>query len=424
MSIVMKTISDLGHIITGNTPPRKKPEYYGDAYPFIKPTDIEIDSRYTLNPAECYSELGYQKYLTSMIPKNSTCVVTIGSIGKKITMAHTDCFINQAMNAIVPYPQFNAAYVFYLMKNNLSSVKSSDSGTSSGRENVSKSAFSSIEILVETDIRMQGRIASILSAYDDLIENNLQRMKLLEDALKCEYRLLSNQSEGCENKLTDYVDFVKGVEPGAKNYHTRNTEDLLPFIRVGDLSKMDYNTFIEAKYSNEVIAKGEDVLISLDATIGLVRSGLTGCYSTGIRKVQSKGTLSQPFIYCLLKSNMIQNVIKQHARGSTILHAGSAIPHLKFNLPTSNALRYFDSKAIPIYELLQNLSKQNTQLRQARDILLPKLMSDEIDVEGDISKSTIIEMPNYETMAAEDEVPYVVDKTHNQSLNKTTYINT
>ena len=93
------------------------------------------------SPEESYSEEGYKKYRRSLIPKGATCVVTRGSIGKKMTMAHCDCFINQEMNAIVPSADYDPEYVYYVVKNNVHRLKSLDSGTASGRENVSKSAF-------------------------------------------------------------------------------------------------------------------------------------------------------------------------------------------------------------------------------------------------------------------------------------------
>ena len=141
-------IGDLGDIITGNTPPRSKPEYYGSHTPFIKATDISESSKYTYFPEEYYSESAFKKYQNSLIPKGATCVVTIGSIGKKMTRAYCDCFINQAMNAIVPSENYDSEYVYYLMKNNIHRLKYIDSGTASGRENVSKSAFSNLEIEV------------------------------------------------------------------------------------------------------------------------------------------------------------------------------------------------------------------------------------------------------------------------------------
>lgn len=181
-------ISDLGRIITGNTPPRNHPELYGDYTPFIKATDISENEKHTYFPEEGYSESGYKKYIRSLIPKGSTCVVTIGSIGKKMTMAYCDCFINQAMNAIIPNENFDNEYVYYAVKNALGNLKALDSGTASGRENVSKSAFSKMEVIITDDIISQRKIGSILSAYDDLIENNQKQIKLLEEAAQRLYK--------------------------------------------------------------------------------------------------------------------------------------------------------------------------------------------------------------------------------------------
>ena len=52
------TVRELGRVVTGHTPPTKKREYYGDAYPFIKPTDMNIGEKYTYATEEGYSELG------------------------------------------------------------------------------------------------------------------------------------------------------------------------------------------------------------------------------------------------------------------------------------------------------------------------------------------------------------------------------
>lgn len=212
MKLETVEIGQLGEVITGNTPPRKYPELYGDYIPFIKPTDMEIDKRYTTKTEEYYSELGFEKYKKSLIPKGSTCVVTIGSIGKKITQAYCDCFINQAVNAVVPSKDFDNDYVFYLLKNNLNRVKSLDSGTSSGRENVSKSSFSSIEVKATKHLQTQRKISSILSAYDDLMENNLKRIKLLEEMIKTQYKIMMSQNNGKRNinRIENLYDFSNG----------------------------------------------------------------------------------------------------------------------------------------------------------------------------------------------------------------------
>ena len=181
-------IQDIGKIITGNTPPRSNPELYGTFIPFIKATDIIESSKFTYYPEEGYSELGFQKYQNSLICKGATCVVTIGSVGKKLTMAHCDCFINQAMNAVIPNDNYDDEYIYYLLKNNIYKLKMLNSGTASGRENISKSAFSNMEIEVILDKEKQIIIGKILSTYDDLIENNQKQIKLLEEAAQRLYK--------------------------------------------------------------------------------------------------------------------------------------------------------------------------------------------------------------------------------------------
>lgn len=374
-------IGQLGEVITGNTPPRKNPELYGNFIPFIKPTDMEIDRRFTPNPEEYYSELGYEKYRNSLIPRGATCVVTIGSIGKKMTQAHCDCFINQAVNAVIPNENYNKDFVYYLLKNNLGKVKGMDSGTSSGRENVSKSAFSSIEVKVVKHLPTQRRIASILSAYDDLIENNLKRIKLLEEKLMIEYSILEEKSKNLkELDFSNFVTFAKGIEPGSSYYLSEKSERTIPFIRVGDLSKRGSDIFIEEEKSKGIICNSEDVLVSMDGTIGIVKYGVFGCYSSGIRKAISNGVLNNAFIFCYLSSKKIQSVIYSHSKGSTIQHAGSSINQFKIKLPEEISLNDFIKFSNPIYDLMNNLLKQNTHLRSARDILLPKLMNGQIEV--------------------------------------------
>ena len=134
MSKKLFRIKQFGDIITGNTPPTEQEEYYGDDYLFIKATDIDEKLKYTFSTEDMYSQLAYKKYVKSLIPANSICVVTIGSVGKKMTMSHVPLFVNQAINAIVPFSADEADYIYYAVKANLSRLKTIDSGTTSGRE--------------------------------------------------------------------------------------------------------------------------------------------------------------------------------------------------------------------------------------------------------------------------------------------------
>ena len=181
--------------------------------------------------------------------------------------------------------------------------------------------------------------------------------------------------------LEDYVDFVTGVEPGSKNYHENPEVNDVPFLRVGDLGSRESTVFIDESLSKNKILTFEDIVLSLDATIGIVKIGLEGAYSTGMRKLVIKNNnINKPFLYCLIKSERIQKIIETFATGTTILHAGKSIKHMNFVLSDKYTMDKFAEIGNPILSTILSNLKEIEILINMRDTLLPKLMSGEIDV--------------------------------------------
>lgn len=253
-------------------------------------------------------------------------------------------------------------------------------------------------------LELQNRVASILFNYDRLIGKNEHRIKVLERMARLIYEEwfgnskfpghknvkmidsktdFGNIPEGWQiKKLSEFIEFVRGIEPGSKNYLETPNENTIPFLRVGDLGKRDSGIFVNKTLVKNKILNERDIAITLDGTVGIVKMGLKGAYSTGIRKILlNEGKyLPLSFIYLLLQSDKIQDTLRAHAHGSTILHASSSIDYMTFVLPKENYLKIFESVGDKLlYEIL-NLSKKNQNLRKTRDLLLPKLISGEIDV--------------------------------------------
>jgi len=371
-------ISDIGEVITGNTPPRKNPEFYGDFIPFIKPTDIEIDRRYTLKPEECYSELGFEKYRNSLIPKGATCVVTIGSIGKKITQAITDCFINQAVNAVIPNEKYDKDFVFYLLKNNLDKVKGLDSGTSSGRENVSKSSFSSIEVKVPP-FAVQQKIGAILAAYDELIENNLRRITLLHQKGYLLYKQMAKFESVTLTSFSEVADYINGYPFRPEEWKTEG----LPIIKIKELKggiqvdtpRNDGGSIPEKYFIND-----KDILFAWSASIGayLWTSG-KALLNQHIFNVKPLDCQFHNWLYFSLIEKIPDFI--NLSNGATMQHIKkSALKMVSLPVPGEDMYKMFQNETEPLIELIVNLTKQNDRLRGARDILLPRLMSGEIEV--------------------------------------------
>lgn len=395
-------IGSLGKVVTGDTPPKKNPEYYGSAYPFIKPTDMQVGQRYTYAYEECYSEAAYEKYRKKLIPQGATAVVTIGSIGQKLTLTHTACFVNQAVNAVIPNKEeFNSFYVYYLLKHNLNLVKSADTGASSGRENVSKSNFSKIQVLVTLDIKEQESIANILDGYDSLIENNQRRIVLLEESVRLLYRewfvnlrFPGHDSGSANSELlsgwvsgyaSDFIQVQSGGTPNTKNDRFWNGE--IPFFTPKDCSRSSYVLVTEKTLSEDGLASCSSRLFPKE-TIFITARGTVGKLALAQRPMAMNQSC-----YALVPKNGMNNLFLFLALEERIAHlkamasggvfdaiVGDTFKKLAFSCPPIKLTDDFGDVVRPIFDQIENLLRQNAALSGTRNDLLPKLMAGEIQV--------------------------------------------
>jgi type I restriction enzyme S subunit len=184
--------------------------------------------------------------------------------------------------------------------------------------------------------------------------------------------------------LKDVFDFERGVEPGSKFYIENPTnyeiqkDKLIPFYRVKDL-ETKANIYIPNEISKGKISKFGDVLVSFDGTIGRVNAFLEGAYSSGIRKIKATN-YSNAFVYFLMKSDYIQDLIRKYATGTTILHAGKSINYL-YLVKNDKIIKEYEKIIIPIFKTILSNAKQIQTLQNLRDTLLPKLINGEIKVD-------------------------------------------
>jgi len=286
----------------------------------------------------------------------------------------------------------NNEFLYYLLKYHTQYFKSISGGTT--YESIGKDQIAEIELLIPEDINEQKRIADILSAFDDKIEVNNKIIKTLEEMAQEVFKEKFNNSEKLivnseklkseKWKIKDAEEvfvFEKGIEPGSRYYSETKKEGYVPFYRVRDLDKQGgVDVYIPEKIANGKICKANDVLLSLDATVGRIKIGCNGAFSSGIRKVYSKdGLIKNSFIYFWLKTPYVQDAILEHASGTTILHAGQAIKYLKIPF-NKEIIKEIQSRVDPMFEKILQILKENQILTTLRDLLLSKLMSGEIRV--------------------------------------------
>lgn len=376
----MKTvkIKDLGRTVTGHTPPTSESKYFGDYMPFVKPTDIDKESKYTYKPEQYYSEEAADKYKSSLIPKGSTCVVCIGTIGEKMTMAHCDLFTNQSINSIIPSKDYDPDYVYYLLKYNLGKVKALNKGTASGREFVSKSTFLEMNVEVHEDLLVQKRIGHLLSAYDDLIISLKTQISLLEESAVLLYNrfLVSNNGSWTIGRLGDIAIYSGNTQKKS------NRDKFLYYLPIDCLPKKSL-----AYYETNDVSLAESSLVSFkdnDFLFGAMRpyfhkvviardEGLTRntCFVINAIDPDYWGYLAM-----LLFSDSTVQWASQNSVGATMPYVRwKDFSGMKIQIPNALVASSFNKCVQPLLEEIKVLARQSVALKQARDSLLPKLMS-------------------------------------------------
>ena len=239
----------------------------------------------------------------------------------------------------------------------------------------------------------QDRIANCLSAYDDLIENNQKQIKLLEEAAQRLYKewfvdlrfpghedvqIVDSVPEGWRKvTLSEISDVIMGQSPKSEFYN-KNKEGL-PFHQgVGSYG----NRFVkDDTYSTSYtrIAEAESILFSVRAPVG--RLNITKnkiVIGRGLSAINHKEHL-QSFLFYLLK----ERFFKEDMVGNGSIFASISKNELlgqEFIVPSSSLQRKFDSIASSIDRQIDNLDTKISLLTEARDRLLPKLMSGEIEL--------------------------------------------
>ena len=398
------TIGDLGTIITGKTPPTTNKNYYGDYAVFIKPTDISEQSKYTYETEEMYSKLAAEKYANSQIPKGAICVPCIGTIGTKMTMAPCTCYTNQSINSIVCNDDYDNEYVYYLIKNFLPGLKAYNLGTASGREYVSKSNFEKIELVAEQDKAVQKKIGEFLFRYDTLIENYQKQIKLLEEAAQRLYKewfvdlhfpghektkIVDGVPEGWEKKkISEVCETIGGGTPSTKNieYYEGGT---ISWVTPTDITRKNSLCLLSTEkkitkegliHSSAKMLPSETILMTSRASVGYFGiCDFEVCTNQGfISCVPFEKDFQMYLLYNLM--NRVEE-IRIKAGGSTYLEISKSVfRNFDIICPTQNVIKEFQGKAHPLLERTRIIAKQIRLLTEARDRLLPKLMSGEITI--------------------------------------------
>ncbi len=365
--------------------PRPIMKFLGGNIPWVKISDATgISSRFINNTKEKIIKEGKKKSI--FLPKGSLILANSGQVGFPKLLGVDGC-IHDGWLWFSDYNGIDKMFLFYYLEFKKNLLKNIADGST--QKNLNTFILENLKIIIPEDINQQKRIADILSAFDERIELNNRINQILEEmaqAIFKEWFVAPNMIGNINKKwqilnAQEVLVFEKGIEPGSRYYSEKRKDGYIPFYRVRDLDKVTgVDVYIPEEIAQGKTCKENDVLLSLDATIGRVKIGCNGAFSSGIRKVYSKdGFIKNSFIYFWLKTPYVQNTILEHASGTTILHAGRSIKYLKFPF-NKEVIQKIQTKVDPIFEKILHILKENQKLSALRDLLLPKLMSGEVRV--------------------------------------------
>ncbi|PID43793.1 MAG: type I restriction endonuclease subunit S [Proteobacteria bacterium] len=262
-----------------------------------------------------------------------------------------------------------------------------------------------IERLKEIHIKLppevaQKEIASVIATYDNLIENNRRRIQLLEESARLLYqewfvhmrfpgheqvKITDGVPEGWNKTTADRImDVLSGGTPktkvpefwggeipfftpkDAKGLFTYNTEK-----SITELGLSKCNSRLYPKYTVFITARGTVGKLSFaQRSMAMNQS----CYA-----LIAKEGISQEFLYSSLKASIEQ--FKARASGAVFdAIVVDTFKNISCLIPSSSLIDEFTAQAKDVFSQIDNLSIQNQKLTQARDLLLPKLMSGELTV--------------------------------------------
>ncbi|EHD2626296.1 restriction endonuclease subunit S [Campylobacter jejuni] len=195
----VKTLSEIGEIVTGSTPSKSNLDFYGKYYPFFKPSDFE-QGYFLENAGDNLSKLGFGK--ARQLPPKTILVVCIGSLGKvALTKVIGSC--NQQINAIIPHKNIISEYIYYYcISSKFQSILFSKAPQTT-LAILNKTEFSKLEIIYPKDIKEQERIVGILDFAFSKIDENIKKAKenlanideLMQSALQKAFNPLNDNTK-------------------------------------------------------------------------------------------------------------------------------------------------------------------------------------------------------------------------------------
>ena len=324
----------------------------------------------------------------------------VGSFGIPVLIKEERPFVFQRHIAILrPNERINSAFLYYTMLSRDFYAKADAAAIGAAQRTVSLTSLRGMEIELPP-LKVQEAIASKLSVYDNLIENNQKQIKLLEEAARRLYKewfvnfrfpgyedtpIVDGVPEGWEEAPIDSrISLLSGYAFKSAQFDSSGEYKIVTIknVKDGEFDGINTNRIVSipGKTPKHCVLTDGDILLSLTGNVGrtCIVNGNNYLLNQRVAKLQSD---IHAFTYCLFRSSDMFDAMNNLANGTAQQNL-SPIRTGKISIlfPADNLIEEFERIVGSMISKMLSLIKQCDLLIQARDRLLPKLISGEIEV--------------------------------------------
>lgn len=389
-------------IVGGGTPARGNPDFWEGDIPWATVKDMKEGVFKLSDTQESITELGLSKSASNLIPAGTVITSTRMGLGRCFIPTRSVA-INQDLKALFPNESIDSQYLLWLLVSRAGEIQSMGTGTT-----VSGVRLEQLRALrfPLPPLPTQRKIAAILSAYDDLIENNTRRVRVLEQMARALYREWFVEYRYPGHEQAQWVEDEAGRRPQGWEWVTVgelasvNSRSIkkgkvpaevlyvdLSSVGTGVIEKAELSPFEEAPGRARRLAQHGDTIW---ATVRPNRRSFALVLNPDPRLVVSTGfavlspkAIPFTYLYQATTTEEFSAYLVGRARGA----AYPAVVAVDFEeapllLPDSKTLSLFHERTEALMLQQENLRQRNANLRRTRDLLLPRLVSGELDVSG------------------------------------------
>ena len=367
-------LDELGTVSRGRSRhrPRDAEHLYGGPYPFVQTGDVKKASLYLSEYTQTYSAAGLAQ--SKLWPVGTLCITIAANIAETAILDIDACFPDSIIGFVADGEKADTKFVKYqfdaLLKKRMKTVSHG-----AAQDNLSQEKLLSFEFPAP-DISEQRRIVAVLSAYDDLIENNRRRIELLEEAARLLYREW----------------FVHFRFPGHEHVEiTNGVPEAWTETTVGAHCPLNYGKALKAEtripgscdvYGSSGIVGSHNQKLVDGPAIVVGRKGNVGSTFWAPRNFWPIDTVyyvspdrSDLFTYYALQNvNFINTDVAVPGLNRDYAHSRKLI------VPSEQFLSAFNEQAWAMHSQIDALQRHSAELAKARDLLLTRLMDGRLEV--------------------------------------------